>query len=254
MSSVLAIAAHPDDIEFGMAGTLFLLLGRGWKIHYFNLANGCMGAMHTDRTETARIRLSEAKAASVKLSAHFYPPICDDLGIFYQPEILAKVVAVVRMANPTIVLTHSPTDYMEDHETACRLAVSATFVKNMPNAFSDPALPACSGPVAIYHAQPHGNRTPLGEIVKPEMFVDIDSVMKRKRELLECHRSQQTWLDVTQSMSSYVQTMVDYARQVGEMSRRFALAEGWRRRCTLGFGPEDFDPLGHALSSHIVRG
>lgn len=254
MSNVLAIAAHPDDIEFGMAGTLCLLANRGWKVHYFNLANGCMGAMHTDQDETARIRLTEAKMAAVKLNAAFYPPICDDLAVLYTPENLAKVLGVVRKANPTIVLTHSPVDYMEDHEVACRLAVSATFVKNMPNAPSEPLLPACSGPVAVYHAQPHGNRTPLGELVVPEMFVDIDSVMREKRELLECHRSQQTWLDVTQSMSSYVQTMIDYARQVGEMSRRFAVAEGWRRRCTLGFGPEDFDPLGHALSSYIVRG
>ncbi|MEO8269951.1 MAG: PIG-L family deacetylase [Aureliella sp.] len=43
--SVLAIAAHPDDIEFVMAGTLLQLSQRGWQVHYFNIANGSVHEM-----------------------------------------------------------------------------------------------------------------------------------------------------------------------------------------------------------------
>ena len=44
MPNALAIAAHPDDIEFMMAGTLLLLKERGWEIHYFNLSTGNRGS------------------------------------------------------------------------------------------------------------------------------------------------------------------------------------------------------------------
>ena len=44
MPTALAIAAHPDDIEFVMAGTLLRLAETGWSIHYFNIANGCCGS------------------------------------------------------------------------------------------------------------------------------------------------------------------------------------------------------------------
>jgi hypothetical protein len=47
--------------------------------------------------------------------------------------------------------------------------------------------------------------------------------------------------------------MEDLSREVGAMSGRFALAEGWRRRSHLGFGPEDFDPLSAALGPQVCR-
>ena len=55
-----AIAAHPDDIEFVMAGTLLHLRTAGYEIHYLNVANGCCGSSVTDATTTARIRRDEA--------------------------------------------------------------------------------------------------------------------------------------------------------------------------------------------------
>jgi len=105
----------------------------------------------------------------------------------------------------------------------------------------------------VYHAQPHGNRDPLRQPVRPELFVDITAVFDRKREMLACHRSQKEWLDASQGMDSYLRVMEDLAREVGALSRRFALAEGWRRRLHLGFGPEDFDPLSAALGPHVHR-
>ena len=120
--SVLAIAAHPDDIEFVMAGTLMRLIANGWEAHYFNIANGCFGSASLSRHECATTRLEEAQVAARKLKARFYPPICDDLAIFYNRETLAQVAAVVRQSQPQIVLTHSMSDYMEDHQNAARLA------------------------------------------------------------------------------------------------------------------------------------
>ncbi len=248
MSSVLAVVAHPDDIEFVMAGTLLLLADRGWKVHYFNIANGCCGSMTLDRQQIAEVRLRESQASAAKIPATFYPPICNDLSIFYDEDTLAKVCQVVRQANPSILLTHAPIDYMEDHQNTCRLAVTAAFAKNMPNFVPDSVPRKVEGDIAVYHAQPHGNQTPTGEWVVPQFVVRIDSVMDRKAEMLHCHKSQQGWLDSTQKMSYYTKTMMDLGRTVGELKGLAGFFEGWRQRNPLGFGPAGWDPLRDALS------
>ncbi len=247
--SVLAIAAHPDDIEFVMAGTLLQLSRCGWQVHYFNIANGCYGSKSLNREQCAAVRLQEAQRAAELLPAEFYPPICDDMDIFYSRELLYQVAAVVRQAQPQIVLTHAPVDYMEDHQNAARLAVAATFCRGMPHIATQPPVASYSDRVAVYHAQPHGNRTPLGELVVPTHFVDVSPLLPKKRELLSAHASQAQWLDDSQSISSYLTTMEDLNREVGGLSGKFEFAEGWRQHLHLGFSPAGFDPLPAALGS-----
>jgi N-acetylglucosamine malate deacetylase 1 len=253
MPSLLAIAAHPDDIEFVMSGTMLHLAAVGWELHYFNLANGCCGSNKLGREQCAAVRLREAQASAAALPAVFHPPMCNDLEIFYTPELHARVAAVIRQVRPSIVLTHAPIDYMEDRQNASRLAISAAFVRAMPNFESQPPLPVYDAPVAIYHAQPHGNRDPLGNLVKPAYFVDVTRHREKKRQLLGLHTSQGDWLDDTQALASYLDTMEELNREVGQMSGCFELAEGWRRHHHLGFSPADFDPLLTALPSQTVQ-
>lgn len=247
MPSAFAIAAHPDDIEFVMAGTLMRLGEAGYELHYLNIANGCCGSMVTDRNTTAHVRALEARQAAESIGAHFHPSLVHDLEVFYEKQTLARLAAIVREVAPTIVLTHAPVDYMEDHTNACRLAVTAAFVRGMPNFPTDPPTPHVGNEVTIYHAQPHGNRDPLGNPVRPELFVDITAVIDRKAAMLACHTSQKDWLDATQGLDSYLQTMKDLSAEVGAMSGRFPYAEGWRRHLHLGFCSPDADPLRAAL-------
>jgi len=244
MPSALAIFAHPDDIEFVAAGTLLRLKDLGWQLHYFNIANGCCGSSVTDRKKTAEVRGLESQQSASLLGATYYPPICDDLDIFYNKPNFAKVAAVVRQANPCIVLTHAALDYMEDHMQTCRLAVSAAFAKGIPNFVSDPMVSSCVGDVALYHAQPHGNRTPLGELVYPQLAVSIDQTLDRKLAMLQCHHSQQQWLQSTQNMNSYLQTMLELSKEVAQLAEMdCCYAEGWQKHLHLGLGSKEFDPL-----------
>jgi len=253
MPAAIAIAAHPDDIEFLMAGTLLALKSHGWEIHYFNLADGCCGSNQTGREETAAIRLREGKAAAAELGATFHGPICHDLEIFYNRKNLAKVASVIRQVAPTIVLTHSPSDYMEDHQEACRLAVTAAFCRGMPNFPVTPERDAIEGPVTVYHAQPYQNRDPLGRPVHPEYFVETTDLVEQKVTALACHASQKQWLDSSQGMDSYLVALREMDQLVGSLSPGFTHAEGWRRHLHAGFcGPED-DPLVAALGQRIVR-
>ncbi len=247
-----AVAAHPDDIEFVMAGTLILLREAGYEIHYMNIANGCCGSAEHNATGTARIRQQEAIDAADSISAEFHASLVNDLEIFYEHAMLTRLAAVMRQVAPEILLVHAPSDYMEDHMNACRLAVTAAFVRGMPNYPTDPARPPVEQPVTIYHAQPHGNRDPLGELVRPGMFVDVGSVMDQKTAMLSCHKSQKEWLDVSQGFDSYLETMKDLMREVGQLSGRFEFAEGWRRHIHLGLCAEHVDPLRDALAEHVL--
>ena len=226
MPALLAIVAHPDDIEFLFAGTMLQLGRRGWDLHYANLCDGSKGSTTMDNERCASVRTQEARDACEVLNARFYPPIYPDMEACYTFENLAKVTAIVRSAKPSVILTHSPVDYMEDHEVACRLAVSAAFAHGMPNLKSDPPVEPFYEPVTVYHAQPVGNRSPLDDIVKPHFYVDISDVIDEKEKSLACHASQKQWLDESQGQDSYLQTMRDLSAEVGQWSNRYRVRRG----------------------------
>ena len=252
MPTAIAIAAHPDDIEFVMAGTLILLGAAGWELHYMNVSTGNLGSTTMTPVATARVRRREAQAAAKRLGAAWHAPICNDLEIFYADRALRRLGAVIREVAPDVVLTHSPQDYMEDHMNTCRLAVSAAFVRAMPGYRTTPARQPLEKPVTIYHASPHGVRDGLRRLVCPGAFVNTTSVQDRKRAALECHASQRGFLGTTQGMGSYVKTMDDLSRMLGRMSGRFRHAEGWRRHLHWGFCDRDADPLRHALGRRFL--
>jgi len=246
-SSVLAIAAHPDDIEFMMAGTLILLKDAGWNVHYMNIANGSCGTESEAPAAIAALRRTEAISACRVIGAHFHESITNDLEVYHTRENVAQVLAVVRQVRPRILLLQSPSDYMEDHVNACRLGVTAAFCRGMCNADSAPPLPPITDDVTVYHALPYGLRDPLRRVIRPGLYVDIGSVLQTKRSMLAAHRSQKEWLDASQGQDSYLDTMERFARDAGRMSGVFAYAEGWRRRLHLGLSHADDDPLSEVL-------
>ena len=111
----MAIACHPDDIEFQMAGTLLQLQKQGWEIHYMNVANGSLGSEKYDTETLIAMRREEAINACKLAGFHYHESICNDLEVFYNAELFGKLVPVVREVKPRIVLTNGPYDYMEDH-------------------------------------------------------------------------------------------------------------------------------------------
>lgn len=253
MPSVLAIFAHPDDIEFRAAGTMLLLARQGWDLHCCNLSSGNLGSSVMTAAQTARTRRREAQASAKLMAATWHPPIGDDLLLFYTEPAIRQVCALIRKVRPTVLLTHPPVDYMEDHTTTCRIAVSAAFARGVPNFRTRPPRPAIADPVTIYHAMPHGLCGPLRQEWRPEAWVDTTTVQRGRIDALACHRSQQAWLDTTQGMNSYLAAAQDEARELGRRSRRFKQAEGWTRHLHLGFaGPGD-DPLRDALGRHYHR-
>lgn len=242
-----AIGAHPDDIEFMMAGTLLLLKEAGYETHYMNLANGNCGSLEFDAIQTSIVRKQESLHSTKILGCQYHDNLCNDLEILYTTEMLRRLTAVIREVKPTIVLTQPPVDYMEDHINTCRLAVSASFSRGMPNFETIPKRQAIENELTVYHALPYGLKDGLNKPVIPGIFIDITSVYKTKLLSLSCHKSQQNWLDVSQGLNSYLSAMEEMSLEVGKMSELFQHAEGWQRHSSLGFCSRDADPLRDAL-------
>lgn len=245
----MAIGAHPDDVEFMMAGTLILLARAGFEIHCMNVADGALGGQSDPPARLRAIRLREARAAARRLGAIHHPPLVRDLEVYYEPRTLHRLAAVIREVGPSILLVPSPQDYMEDHTNTCRLAVSAAFVRGMNNCRTIPPRPPYAGDVTIYHAMPQGLRDPLRRRVIAGLYVDTTSVFDLKLAALAEHRSQQAWLSETQKMNHYLRTMEEFSLEMGRRSRRFRHAEGWRRHLHYGFCAEGADPLCEALGA-----
>jgi LmbE family N-acetylglucosaminyl deacetylase len=248
---VFAIAAHPDDIEFGMAGTLILLAKAGCEIHYMNIANGSCGTAEYDTETIVAMRLEEAKSAAQLIGAEFHPPLVPDLEIFYNKELLAKLSSVIRDVAPDILLIPSLEDYMEDHTNTCRLAITAAFARGMQNFPVDPPRAPVHNDVAVYHAQPHGNKDAMNHLVYPEIFINISEVLKEKSDMLAEHRSQKEWLDRSQGFNAYLEIMKGFGLELGELSKQWEFAEGWRQHNPAGFYAADSNPLADLLPKYF---
>ena len=249
---VFALHCHPDDIEFMMSGTLFLLKKAGHELHYMNLANGSCGSAEYDKEETIRVRREEAKQAAAWLGADFHESLTDDLDVFYTPELIKRTLAVIREIKPDILLLPSPEEYMEDHMNTCRIGVTAAFCRGMQNYPSIPEVPAIDGETTIYHSMPYGLTDSLRNKIIPDFYIDIESIIEQKIRMLRYHKSQKEWLDTSQGIDSYIHTMQAMASQMGKNSGKFEYAEGWRRHSHIGFASKEITPLEEILSSFII--
>jgi len=249
--AALAIAAHPDDVEFMMSGTLILLGQAGWAMHCMHLADGRCGSAGGGADETVANRVAEARQACELIGAHYHAGFARDLEVYHTTEAVGRVLAVIRRVRPRVLLLHAPDDYMEDHVNACRIGVTAAFARGMANFPAIPQTPPIAGDVTIYHALPYGLRDPLRKLVRAGLYVDVSEVIDRKRAMLAAHASQRRWLESSQGVD-YLEMMATLCRQVGRMSGRFEVAEGWRRRNFLGFSADDGDPLAEALGRRCL--
>jgi LmbE family N-acetylglucosaminyl deacetylase len=227
VASILAIHAHPDDIETLGAGALALLAAQGHRITIVTATAGEGGAVETTPEETARIRQSEAAAAAVIIGADFRCARFGDLAVFNDDPSRRRMTELVRAATPDIVITASPADYHPDHEAVSVLVRDACFASSVPN--------YRTGEAAILPAIPHlyfmdaiGGRDRTGVRLKPDFGVDITAVIDTKRRMLMAHESQVAWVAKQHGIGDYLRSMEAWGERRG---RDFGVpyAEGFRQ-------------------------
>lgn len=227
---VLAIHAHPDDIEFQCAGTLALLKAAGCHITMATMTPGDCGSAEHSPEEIAAIRRAEAQASADLLGAEFHCLEFRDLAIFADDASRRRVVEFLRRARPDIVLTAPPVDYLVDHEATSNLVRDACFAAPAPNYKTRewaPAAPLAKIP-ALHFVDPLGGVDRDNEPVPPHFLVDVTSVYDLKRKMLECHASQRNWLLRQHGIDEYVASQEKWSRARGALIG-VEHAEGFRR-------------------------
>lgn len=242
----LALLAHPDDAEFLCAGTLIRLQQeRGWQVHIASMTPGDCGSAELPSDEISRIRRGEGAAAAEVMGARYHCVGERDLLITYCERTLERVTRLLRLVRPALVLTHSPADYLLDHEMTSMVVRAAAFAAPIPNFLSERDLGQPLEHVPhVYYCDPIEGKDALGRPVDAGFTIDISGVIETKAEMLTRHASQREWLLKHHGMDQYVQAMREWGASRGSAAG-VAFAEGFRQH--LGHGYPQDNVLGQLL-------
>jgi LmbE family N-acetylglucosaminyl deacetylase len=193
---VLVVTAHPDDVDFGVAGSVAAFRAAGVDVAYCIVTNGEAGGSDRSmpRTEMAEIRQREQRAAALAVGV-------DDLTFLGYPdgalaatmELRRDITRVIRRYRPDRVITQSPQrrwDFIyashPDHLAAGEAAVCAVY-PDARNPFAHPELLSDEG------LEPHSvNEVWLMTADDPNRAVDISVTFETKMDALRSHQSQGT--------------------------------------------------------------
>jgi LmbE family N-acetylglucosaminyl deacetylase len=215
---ILAIHAHPDDVEFQCAGTLALLAAAGHKISIVTMTPGDCGSRDLPPEQIAAVRREEARQAARMLGAACECLEFRDLSIVVDNDAKRRVTECIRRHRPDIILTAPPIDYMDDHEATSRLVRDGAFNASCPNYATrqwEPAPPTDHLPHLIY-VDPVEGIDLFGQPIVPHFYVDISTVFDTKRAMLACHASQREWLRAQHGVDEYLDSQQRWSAHRGQ--------------------------------------
>lgn len=227
MTVILAIHAHPDDIETLGAGTLALLAAKGHAIKIVTVTAGDCGSAEMDLATTAKVRRGEAAAAAALIGADYRCADIPDLSVFNDDPCRRRVTEMVRWAAPDIVITASPADYHPDHEATSVLVRDACFAASVPN-YRTGEAPVLAGIPHLYFMDPIGGRDREGRKIVADFGADIAAGFAMKQRMLSAHVSQAEWVARQHGITDHLASMEAWSRRRG---RDFGcpFAEGFRQ-------------------------
>ena len=178
---ILAIGAHPDDVELSACGTLLRHISQGKTVGLLDLTRGELGSRGS-----AELRGLEAAESAKKMGAAFRKNLGMADGFFqYSQENLLRILEIIRWCQPEIVMANAPDDRHPDHGRAAKLAADACFYAGLlkiETNFEGQAQQHWR-PKAVYHYIQDKD-------LVPDFVVDITPFMDEKLELILSFRSQ----------------------------------------------------------------
>ncbi|MGD9081006.1 MAG: PIG-L deacetylase family protein [Desulfobacterales bacterium] len=161
-ATILAIGAHPDDIEFGCGGTIIKYTERGHRLFLHIMTEGGFGA-----ETTTRIQEQEASKAILGARDIFWGGY-EDTHLVVDIELIGKIESIIKKVKPDFIFCNFPDDTHQDHRHLSQAVMSATrYIRN----------------VLFYEG-------PTTQNFKPHVFVDISDTLDKKIEALKAHKSQ----------------------------------------------------------------
>ena len=229
--NILAIGAHPDDIEFCCAGTLAKYKKQGHKIFLALTTSGNPRLQHhqNPRGSGARTREAEALESAKLLDAEVRFLRYDDELLLDTLEARRKIINAMRWAQPDVILTHYPDDPSTDHTT------TGTIVSKLMLSLMGKLIPSDEPPVTKKVSLFYFDNA-AGINFLPEAYVDITETLEIKQQMLAKHKSQVEWMGCfgKDQLQDYLNTIARFRGiQAG-----CEYAEGFRAYRIFGYMPD----------------
>ena len=183
---IMAIGAHPDDLEILCGGTLAKYAKEGNEITMCSIAKGDKGDVKMAPEEIASIRAKEAQTVAEIIGAKSIILGIKDSEIFVCKELRELLVESIRQEKPDVIITHSQTDYLADHVNTSKLVEEASFwaAASPFKTKEEKAEPAKVIPPIFY------TDTICGINFQPTEYVDITDTFEIKKAMISKHKSQ----------------------------------------------------------------
>tara|TARA_Y100001968_G_scaffold321117_1_gene355017 strand:+ start:1267 stop:1986 length:720 start_codon:yes stop_codon:yes gene_type:complete len=178
---ILAIGAHPDDVELGCAGTIAKEISKGKKVGIVDLTRGELGTRGDAKT-----RDTESNDAANLLGVEFRENLnFSDCFFSNDKEHQLKLVEVIRKYKPDLVICNAVQDRHIDHSKAAKLVTDACFLSGLKKIETtyDSISQDPWRPVNVYHYIQWNNN-------EPDFVVDISDFIKNKLDAVMCYKSQ----------------------------------------------------------------
>ncbi len=182
---VIAFGAHPDDCDIRAAGTAALFHAAGAAVKFVSVTNGDAGHQVIHGPALATRRLAEAKESARRLGIEYEVLDNHDGELLPTLEVRRQIIRQIRAWNADIVLAPRPNDYHPDHRYTGVLVQDAAYMVVVPSLV--PEVPALrKNPVFLYYEDNFQRPNPF----RPDIAVDLDSVIDKKVDALDSHVSQ----------------------------------------------------------------
>jgi LmbE family N-acetylglucosaminyl deacetylase len=182
---VIAFGAHPDDCDIRAAGTAALFHAAGAAVKFVSVTNGDAGHQTMKGPQLAARRRAEAMESARRLGIEYEVLDNHDGELLPTLEVRRQIIRAIRQWNADIVLAPRPNDYHPDHRYTGVLVQDAAYMVVVPNLI--PEVPALrKNPVFLYYEDNFQRPNPF----RPDIAVDLDSVIDKKVDALDSHVSQ----------------------------------------------------------------
>jgi len=185
--NILAIGAHPDDVETSCGGTLAKYAKLGHKVFTATTTNGNIGSATLPMDEIARIRKEEARRAAAIIGAEYICLDYDDEMFYETKEVRLAFINLVRHCKADVIFTHYPEDYNPDHELTSKIINDIAVM--IPIAHLKTEEEPYDVIPSIWYYEPD-----CGMNFQPTDYVDITDFYETKMKMLGCMESQKAWM------------------------------------------------------------
>jgi LmbE family N-acetylglucosaminyl deacetylase len=204
---ILAIGAHPDDMDFFCGGTLARFVAGGNVVGVCSLTDGRGGGKASTPEELAELHRHEHVESAAILGAQTFWLGIPDGALVDDAETRMIVAEILREFRPDLLITHPPEDYHPDHVASSHLVINASYMARYPRPGA--ASVRLPGVVPLYFVDAEA-----GHQFLPDEYVDVTSVWTQKTSMLDVHRSQyEGWVNPLTGVAE--NWLVDRATVVG---------------------------------------